>query len=143
MNQVILKPGREAPVQRHHQWIFSGAVARTVGQPAEGDLVEVLDARGQRLATGFFQEGSIRVKLLATGAITPDAAFFEQKLQSALRLRQQLAFQQTTAYRLIHGEGDGLPGLILDDYDGVIVFQAHSVGTVSYTHLTLPTICSV
>lgn len=128
MNQIILKPGREAPVQRHHQWIFSGAVARTVGQPHEGDAVAVCDARGQLLATGFFQEGSICVKLLGPGALEPDAAFFHQKIRSALALRQGLHLPQTTAYRLVHGEGDGLPGLVLDYYDGVVVLQAHSVG---------------
>lgn len=126
--QIILKPGKDAPVRRFHPWVFSGAIAKTLGKPKDGEVVEVLDHQKNYLATGHYHEGSITVKLFSFEPLTPDADFWLQKLENALRVRQALQFTTTTCYRLVHGEGDGFPGLILDWYDGVVVFQAHSVG---------------
>ncbi|WP_420156020.1 class I SAM-dependent rRNA methyltransferase [Siphonobacter sp.] len=126
--QIILKPGKDAPVRRFHPWVFSGAIAKTLGKPKDGEVVEVLDHQKNYLATGHYHEGSITVKLFSFEPLTPDADFWLQKLENALRVRQALQFTTTTCYRLVHGEGDGFPGLILDWYNGVVVFQAHSVG---------------
>ncbi|MFT4032880.1 MAG: class I SAM-dependent rRNA methyltransferase [Siphonobacter sp.] len=126
--EIILKPGKDAPLRRFHPWVFSGAIDKTLGKPKDGDVVNVLDHQKNYLATGHFHEGSITVKLFAFQPVTPDASFWHEKLEKALRVRQALQFTTTNCYRLVHGEGDGLPGLILDWYNGVVVFQAHSVG---------------
>lgn len=128
VSKVFLKPGKESFVRRFHPWIFSGAVARTEGSPTDGDAVQVFDSHNNFLATGHFHEGSIAVKLLTWQPTELNADFFAKKLTEARRVRHLLNLTGTTAYRLVHGEGDGLPGLILDWYDGVAVFQAHSVG---------------
>jgi len=125
---LFLKPGKEAFVRRFHPWIFSGAVAKIEGHPADGDVVQVVDHHRNFLATGHFHEGSIAVKILSFQPADLDAEFFTKKLTEARRVRGLLNLRDTTAYRLIHGEGDGLPGLVIDWYDGVAVFQAHSVG---------------
>lgn len=126
--QVILKPGKDAPVRRFHPWVFSGAIARITGKPQDGEVVEVLDNQKNYLATGHYHEGSITVKLFSFEPVQPDAAFWTSRLQKAYDVRQALHLTGTTCYRLVHGEGDGFPGLILDWYNGVVVFQAHSVG---------------
>ncbi|MCY7350218.1 MAG: class I SAM-dependent rRNA methyltransferase [Cytophagaceae bacterium] len=125
---IHLKPGKDAFVRRFHPWIFSGAIARTEDNPKDGDVVEVFDHHRNFLATGHFHEGSIAVKILSLEPIELDTDFFLKKLQQARRVRGLLNLTDTTCYRLIHGEGDGLPGLIIDWYGGVAVFQAHSVG---------------
>ena len=134
MNPAIyLKKGREESVKRFHPWIFSGAVAQKKGSPAEGAVVDVYAADGAYLATGHFQEGSIAVRILTfTGPGLPDD-FWTASLQRAYALRERLGLCGgkacwTTAYRLVHGEGDHLPGLVIDFYDGVAVLQAHSAG---------------
>lgn len=135
-SQIFLKPNRDEAVRRFHPWVFSGAIARLKGQPTDGEIVEVCDSRGQYLATGHFHNGNIAVKLFSYEKIIPDVAFWKQKLQKALTVRQQLlnfnpsfdTEKVTNCYRLVHGEGDGLPGLIIDYYDGVLVIQAHSIG---------------
>ncbi len=126
--QIILKPGKDAPVRRFHPWVFSGAIAKVLGKPQDGEVVEVIDHQKNYLATGHYHEGSITVKLFSFEPITPDADFWFKRLEKALRVRQALQFTNTTCYRLVHGEGDGFPGLILDWYNGVVVFQGHSVG---------------
>jgi len=130
---VYLKKGREASVQRFHPWIFSGAVARKEGKISEGEVVTVCAADGTYLATGHFQEGSIAVRILSfsgPGGLSGD--FWITALQRAYALRVRLGLgegnAQTTAYRLVHGEGDHLPGLVIDYYAGVAVVQAHSAG---------------
>lgn len=125
---LVLKPGKEAFVRRFHPWIFSGAVAITEGRPTDGDVVQVFDHHRNFLATGHFHEGSIAVKILSFQPTDLDANFFTKKLTEARRVRGLLHLHDTTAYRLVHGEGDGLPGLVIDWYDGVAVLQAHSVG---------------
>lgn len=185
MTKIILKKGREDSLLRFHPWVFSGAIAQIVGEPAEGDIVGVFSQGGDFLAYGHYQIGSIAVRVLSFAGedvLSPD--FWKNMIARALRVRvavglacpvasvavvrqahqpveaPEVELQQnsptspvavvrqthqpveatprlvswsnqpvrTNCYRLIHGEGDGLPGLIIDYYDGVCVMQAHSVG---------------
>lgn len=181
MTKIILKKGREDSLLRYHPWVFSGAIAQIVGEPAEGDIVGVFSQSGEFLAYGHYQVGSIAVRVLSFAGedvLSPD--FWRNMIARALRVRvaaglatsvpnptlptaehaqaalehiesipepvevpanTELPLRQaqrpeeksqrsalTNCYRLIHGEGDGLPGLIIDYYDGVCVMQAHSVG---------------
>jgi len=129
MIKVILKKGREDSLRRFHPWVFSGAVAQICGNPAEGDLVAVHSADGELIACGHYQIGSIAVRVLsfAGDPLSPD--FWYNTISGALSVRRPLLdSSDTTCFRLVHGEGDGLPGLIIDWYDGVCVLQAHSVG---------------
>ena len=153
MTKIILKKGREDSLLRFHPWVFSGAIAQIVGNPAEGDIVGVFSQGGEFLAYGHYQVGSIAVRVLSFAGedvLSPD--FWRNMIARALRvrvaaglaspvpepvegpehsekpLRQTQRPMLTNCYRLVHGEGDGLPGLIIDYYDGVCVMQAHSVG---------------
>lgn len=129
--QLIIAPGKEKALLRRHPWIFSGAVKRIVGDPQEGDLVDVVDARGQWMATGHYQNESIICKVLSFDTPEVDEAFFRRRLQSAIAYRERLGFfglADTNVFRLIHAEGDQMPGLVADWYNGVLVLQAHSVG---------------
>ncbi|MBR2609370.1 MAG: class I SAM-dependent rRNA methyltransferase [Bacteroidales bacterium] len=132
MIKIILKRGREESLMRFHPWVFSGAIADVQGNPAEGDLVAVHAADGGLLAYGHYQIGSIAVRVLSfdDSALRPD--FWEIMLSRALQVRISCGLHavgnSTDCYRLVHGEGDNLPGLIIDYYDGVCVMQAHSVG---------------
>ncbi|MBQ6253517.1 MAG: class I SAM-dependent rRNA methyltransferase [Bacteroidales bacterium] len=132
MTRIILKKGRDESLRRFHPWVFSGAVAQIVGQPAEGDVVGVFSHEGEFLAHGHYQVGSIAVRVLSfqgEDALSPD--FWVNMIGKAFRVRQAAGLTDsgsTNCYRLVHGEGDGLPGLIVDWYDGVCVMQAHSVG---------------
>ena len=131
--QLIITPGKEKAILRRHPWIFSGAVKRVVGEPQDGDLVDVADSRGQWLATGHYQAGeSIICKVLSFDTSDIDEAFFRQRLQSAISYRERMGFfnsvVSTDVFRLVHAEGDYLPGLVCDWYIGVLVMQAHSVG---------------
>ncbi len=130
--KVILNAGKEIAVKRLHPWIFSGAIARTEGSPTDGDVVEVFDKKLTYLATGHYYKGSIAVKIFSYSATEINEAFWLEKLNTAYQVRQTIVFQGGSGvvdcYRLIHGEGDGFPGLILDFYKGVVVFQAHTIG---------------
>ena len=133
MAKIILKKGREESLKRFHPWVFSGAIAQIVGEPAEGDVVEVYGQDGKFLAAGHYQIGSIAVRVLSfeSGVINDD--YWKSMLSRALAVRVAtgLADSETTnCYRLVHGEGDNLPGLVIDWYDGVCVMQAHSAGMV-------------
>ena len=131
MDKVILKPRREDSLLRYHPWVFSGAIAQIVGHPAEGDLVSVCAADGRVLCCGHYQIGSIAVRVLSFDEDPTQPDFWLRMLSRAYALREAYGLAtsaQTTCYRLVHGEGDGLPGLIIDYYDGVCVLQAHSVG---------------
>ena len=180
MTKIILKKGREESLLRFHPWVFSGAIAQIVGEPAEGDIVGVFASDGSFLAYGHYQIGSIAVRVLSFNGENPTKPdFFRNMLSKALHLRiaaglaslghpeqtndshpdqrtdshpeqathlhpEQATHRHpgldsvptknpvpgsvTNCYRLVHGEGDGLPGLIIDFYDGVCVMQAHSVG---------------
>ena len=131
MVKIILKPGKEQSVLRFHPWIFSGAIKKTEGNPAEGDLVELYSANDQFLAIGHYQIGSITVRIISFEQVAIDAGFWYQKLQQAYQVRKTIGVaenSQNNVYRLIHGEGDGLPGLIIDIYNDTAVMQMHSVG---------------
>lgn len=131
MDKVILKPRREESILRFHPWVFSGAIAQITGHPAEGDMVGVYSADGKFLASGHYQIGSIAVRILSFDEDPSRADFWTLMLSRALKLREAYGLagsRETTCYRLVHGEGDGLPGLIIDYYNGVCVLQAHSVG---------------
>ncbi|MBP5527467.1 MAG: class I SAM-dependent rRNA methyltransferase [Bacteroidales bacterium] len=139
--QLVIALGKEKAIQRRHPWIFSGAVWRIVGEPQEGDLVDVVDAHGQWMATGHYQNDSIICKVLSFDTPDIDETFFRQRLQSAIAYRKRLGFfnylnsehqtpdsELTNVFRLVHAEGDYLPGLVCDWYNGVLVMQAHLVG---------------
>ena len=131
--RLILAPGKDKAVQRRHPWIFSGAVKYVDGNPQEGDLVDVLDSNGKWLAAGHFQFDTITCKVLSFDTPQVDENFFRQRFASAIAYRERLGFFNTmgggtNVFRLVHAEGDYLPGLVCDWYNGVLVMQAHSVG---------------
>ena len=155
MTKIILKKGREDSLLRFHPWVFSGAIAQIVGEPAEGDIVGVFSQNGDFLAYGHYQVGSIAVRILSfAGEDVLSLDFWRNMIARALKVRVAAGLAATApepvstvpelvegpslepvegpaptnCYRLVHGEGDGLPGLIIDYYDGVCVMQAHSVG---------------
>lgn len=131
MIQIILKSGKEQSVKRLHPWIFSGAIKKIRGNPAEGEVVHVFSNDNEFLASGHYQIGSIAVRIFSFEEVEPDAAFWGIKIQQAFDFRKTLGLTDnpdTNVYRLINGEGDGLPGLIIDFYNGVFVLQTHSVG---------------
>ena len=131
MSKVILKKGREESLLRFHPWVFSGAIAQLTGSPAEGDVVSVWASDGSLLGCGHYQIGSIAVRMLSFGQEHIDAGFWTESIGAAFEARKAFCLvdsDNTNCYRLVHGEGDGLPGLIVDFYDGVCVMQAHSVG---------------
>ena len=131
MVKVFLRKGRDESVRRFHPWVFSGSIANVQGSPEEGDVVAVYAADGSFLACGHWQVGSIAVRILSfdSDVLAPD--FWETMLRRALQVRKAAGLvndPDTDCYRLIHGEGDNLPGLVIDWYNGVCVMQAHSVG---------------
>ena len=131
MITIILKPKKEESLQRFHPWVFSGAIQRMEGKPAEGDLVEVLDSNRNFLAIGHYQIGSIAVRVVSFENIAINDNFWNRKILQAYVMRKSLGLivpNYTNTYRLIHGEGDSLPGLIVDVYDDTAVMQAHSIG---------------
>lgn len=143
--QLIIAPGKEKALQRRHPWVFSGAVKRVVGEPQEGDLVDVVDAHGQWMAMGHYQNESIICKVLtfdADEAALPIEEILRRRVHSAVNYRVTLGFfgnEQTNVFRLVHAEGDYLPGLVADWYNGVLVLQAHSVGM----HRLLPVLAEL
>ena len=131
MIKIILKKGRDESLRRFHPWVFSGAIADIQGNPAEGDVVAVHASDGTFLACGHYQIGSIAVRVLSFDADVNAPDFWEIMLSRALQVRISCGLHgstETNCYRLVHGEGDNLPGLIIDYYDGVCVMQAHSAG---------------
>lgn len=129
--KVVLKSGKDQSLKRFHPWIFSGAIKEIFGKPAEGELVEVFSNKDEFLAIGHYQIGSIAVRVVSFDDIEIDYDFWKQKVQSAWEMRKMLGFAsnpETNVFRLIHGEGDNMPGLIVDFYNGTAVMQTHSVG---------------
>lgn len=126
--KITLHKGKDEALKRKHPWVFSGAVAKAPTTLTDGDLVQVESHSGRFLAIGHYHDGSIKIRLLTYKPEQIDSQFWEQKIQNALEARKQLALANTNCYRLIHGEGDGLPGLVIDFYHGVAVFQAHTIG---------------
>lgn len=129
--KVFLKPKKEESLLRFHPWVFSGAIQSFEGQPEEGDLVEVYGANNRFLGIGHFQIGSIAVRILSFQQQEIDQSFWENHIRIAYELRKTLrltASAHNNTYRLVHGEGDNLPGLVIDMYAHTAVMQAHSVG---------------
>ncbi len=129
--KVTLKSGKDQSLKRFHPWVFSGAIKKIYGQVSEGDLVSVYSNKDEFLGTGHYQIGSIAVRMVSFDDIVPDFDFWRGKIQKAWNFRQNVGFgdnPDTNVFRLIHAEGDGLPGLIVDYYNGTAVLQMHSVG---------------
>lgn len=130
LKKITLKQGKDEMLQRMHPWIFSGAIARMDKGIEEGDLVEVYNASNNFMAKGHYQIGSIAVRVLSFEDCPIDHSFWIDKITKAFAMRKDLGLitKQNNTFRLIHGEGDGLPGLVVDVYDKTAVMQAHSVG---------------
>lgn len=129
--RVLLKRGKEESLQRFHPWIFSGAIERIEGNPDEGDVVDVYTSKGDWIAVGHIQIGSIAVRVLSFKPVTIDGEFWIRAIESAYKVRKLLSLtsrRDHNIYRLVHGEGDNLPGLVVDIYGHTAVMQAHSIG---------------
>lgn len=129
--RCILRRGKEESLLRFHPWIFSGAIYRMEGTPAEGDLVDVYTSQGDFIARGHYQIGSITIRVLSFADETIDQSWWNERIELAYHMREALGLTnnpQTTCYRLVHGEGDSLPGLVIDIYGTTAVVQCHSVG---------------
>ena len=140
--RLIIAAGKEKALLRRHPWVFSGAVKSIEGSPVDGDLVDICSPDGRWMATGLYETGSIICKVLSFSTDAIDEDFLRQRLQSAIAYRQRLGLftlPSTNVFRLVHAEGDGLPGLVCDWYNGILVIQAHSLGI----HRLLPQLTSV
>jgi 23S rRNA (cytosine1962-C5)-methyltransferase len=129
--KIVLKSGKEQSIKRYHPWIFSGAIKKIYGKPAEGDLVDIYDNNEEFMALGHYAPSSIAVRILSFEKVEPDLNFFRSRIQKAIDYRKITGLLDNpliNVFRLIHGEGDGLPGLIVDYYNGVAVLQSHSIG---------------
>lgn len=133
--KVFLKSGKEESLKRFHPWVFSGAIAKVEGEPEEGEIVDVYTSKKEFIACGHFQIGSIAVRVLTFRQEEICFNFWKRRLEVALDLRRSLGLvdnPENNTYRLVHGEGDNLPGLIIDVYGQTAVMQAHSVGMHVY-----------
>ena len=131
MKQIYLKKGKEESLLRFHPWIFSGAIHHADDGISEGEAVRVVSATGDFIAVGHYQQGSITVRVLTFNDVEIDASFWHSRLASALQMRKVIGLadsKESDTYRLVHGEGDNLPGLIIDIYGHTAVMQAHSIG---------------
>ncbi len=132
IDRIVLKSGRDLALRRFHPWVFSGAIARVEGSPQDGDPVAVYDKQNQFLGIGHFHHGSITVRVLSfEPADLNQPEFWVEKIQRALQARHTAGLvpnPHTNCFRLIHGEGDGLSGLIIDVYGDTAVVQCHSIG---------------
>lgn len=129
--RLIIAAGKEKALLRRHPWVFSGAVKRVEGAPLAGDLVDVHAADGRWLATGHYQDDTIVCKVLSFDTQQIDDAYFKKRFSSSIAYRERMGFfhmADTNVFRLVHAEGDYLPGLVADWYNGVLVLQAHSIG---------------
>jgi 23S rRNA (cytosine1962-C5)-methyltransferase len=129
--KMVLKSGKDQSLKRFHPWVFSGAIKKIYGHATEGGLVAVYSNKDEFLGIGHYQIGSIAVRIISFSEINPDFGFWKNKIQKAWDYRRSLGMgqnDQTNVFRLIHAEGDGLPGLIVDFYNGTAVMQMHSVG---------------
>ncbi len=133
---ITLKPKKEASINRKHPWIFSGAIERVLIDENQtdlndGEIVKVLSHHGDFLAFGHFHNGSIAVRIFSFEDIEPTPSFWENKIKNAIEYRKAIGLwdsKHTNTFRLVHGEGDGFTGLIIDIYKDVAVYQAHSIG---------------
>ena len=127
---IVLKNGKEISLARRHPWVFSGAIRNIEGTVEEGDIVKVVDSKKNFLGVGHWQDGSIAVRILTFKDRSINANFWYERIKEATALRRQLRFPaaENNAFRLIFGEGDQLPGLVIDWYNGNAVVQSHSIG---------------
>ena len=128
---IYLRRGKDESLKRFHPWVFSGAIERAEEHLEEGDVVQVIDANGRFVALGHYQIGSIAVRVLSFQECEIDERFWQERLQAALDVRRSIGVaerEDNDTYRLVHGEGDNLPGLVIDMYGRTAVMQAHSVG---------------
>jgi 23S rRNA (cytosine1962-C5)-methyltransferase len=134
MKKIVLKKGKENFLDRKHPWIFSGALSTNTEEIADGELIELTDFNGDFCAIGFFQPGSIAVRILTFERRAIDQSFWDKRIKKAISLRRELGLisKENNICRLVHGEGDELTGLIIDFYNGVAILQAHAVGM--YNH---------
>jgi len=129
--RIRLKPGKDKSITRKHPWVFSGAIKVIEGEIEEGDFVQVIANKGRHLGYGHYQDGSIAVRVLLFNDEDLNENLYEDRIASAYKLRDSLGFidnDQTNIFRLIHAEGDFLPGLVIDHYAGNLVVQCHSIG---------------
>lgn len=129
--KIILKGGKEAATKRFHHWVFSGAIKNMIGSPQDGDVVKLFSSRDEFLGIGHYQHtGSISVRIISFKDVEINQLFWNHAIENATSLRKTLGFpsESTNCFRLIHGEGDGLPGLILDYYNGVVVMLCYTAG---------------
>lgn len=132
MIEIQLKRNKEQALKRRHPWIFSGALAPMRTEPEDGSIVRVVDSKGNYIASGHYHRGSIAVRILSYGdEDLMDLGFWKKKLTGAWQTRRRiglLGVEHTTCFRIVHGEGDGLSGLIVDGYNRTAVLQCHSIG---------------
>ena len=130
VRNVVLKRGKEQSLERFHPWVFSGAIEQKPPTLGDGDWVRLTNSKGETLAYGHYQDGSIAIRILSFGASLPGERFWYSRISRAASTRRSagLPSSETNCYRLVHAEGDGLPGLIVDVYNDVAVVQAHSYG---------------
>ncbi len=140
--KIILRKGKEESLKRFHPWVFSGAIQRADEGIEEGDTVAVLTSGGELVGYGHYQIGSIAVRMLTFSDTPIDAALYSQRLRQALAMRQALGIAGT-AYRLVHGEGDFLPGLVIDIYGTTAVVQAHSPAMHLARHIIADALCDI
>ena len=129
--QIQLRKGKDESLRRFHPWVFSGAIQRMDEDIEEGEIVRVVTNTGDFIAVGHYQQGSIAVRVLSFSDVQIDDEFWHSRLLSALTMRQAIGIADNAdnnTYRLVHGEGDNLPGLIIDVYGQTAVMQAHSIG---------------
>ena len=129
--KIVLKSGKDQSLKRFHPWVFSGAVKKMYGEVSEGDVVAVYSNQDEFLGIGHYQIGSIAIRIFSFEEVELNGDFWRDKLLKAYHLREALGLTnnpETNAYRLVHAEGDGLPGLIIDFYNGTAVMQMHSIG---------------
>ena len=130
--QIQLRKGKDESLRRYHPWVFSGAIRHMDEGIEEGEVVRVLTDSGDFIAVGHYQQGSIAVRVLSFSDVAIDDDFWRSRLRSAYEMRQSIGLitpnSENSTYRLVHGEGDNLPGLIIDVYGQTAVMQAHSIG---------------
>lgn len=146
MKQIYLKRGKEESLMRFHPWVFSGAIHHSDSGIEEGDVVRVVTERGDFIAVGHYQQGSIAVRILTFNNTEINDEFWHSRILSAYTMRQAIGLagsSDTNTFRLVHGEGDLLPGLIIDIYDKTAVMQAHSIGMHMARHAVAKALADV
>jgi len=135
MKTIVLSRRKESSIQRKHPWIFSGAINRIISDtgeaPISGELVEVVDINNNFLALGYFSDGTIAIRIISFEKVEINQDFWNNTIQSAYNVRESLGLtndKSTNIYRLMHAEGDGISGLVIDFYNGTAIIQAHTIG---------------